>query len=133
MNDLQSDKKKWKRYYVINSNWVTAWVDWIVGNKANAPHPGPVNNEELAEVLCRPDGGAPNEKNFYNINKPLFYFFTAMYGGGPAIIENKAFDSIECQHITMIKSREDFEEAKQSARYSEHRSQQSRYRRQESP
>jgi len=29
MDDLQSDKKKWNRYYAISSGWVSDWLEYV--------------------------------------------------------------------------------------------------------
>jgi hypothetical protein len=29
MDELQSDKKKWNRYYAIGSGWVSDWLEYV--------------------------------------------------------------------------------------------------------
>ena len=41
----------------------------------------------------RKDGEAQAE--YFNVSKPLFYFFYSIYGGGPAIVKNDHYQKIE--------------------------------------
>ena len=54
-------------------------------------HPGPVDNQDLAERLVNFDDVKDTNTGYYQISKPLFYFFVSQYGGGPAIISNSLF------------------------------------------
>ena len=52
MEALQSDKKKWKRYYAISTDWISRWLAYVEGDSENAvDHPGPINNDSIMEYM----------------------------------------------------------------------------------
>lgn len=66
-------------------------------DKSDVLPPGPLDNREIEKLLIiKEDDYLESEafetnKDFYNVSKPLFYFFQSTYGGGPAIINNALF------------------------------------------
>ena len=51
-----------------------------------------------------PKGNRNSEKGFYNINKHLYFFFIALYGGGPSIVKNENWHHIEPHFYPMATS-----------------------------
>jgi len=59
--------------------------------------PGPIDNKDIERKLIEEqeyylDSEAfKKNQDFYNVSKPLFYFFQSLYGGGPVIINNSVY------------------------------------------
>ena len=92
MDNLQVDKKGWLRYYAINAQWVSSWLDYVQSDsKENAVHPGPIRNDVLLPQLLSlksTQDSAQYKTEFYTVSKHLFYFFHSIYGGGPILVAN---------------------------------------------
>ena len=99
MESLQSDKKKWKRYYAISTDWITRWLAYVEADSENAAeHPGPIDNDTIMEYMCGLRNGQSSRnqrEQYYNISKHLFYFLASLYGGGPAIVQSQQWEQIE--------------------------------------
>ena len=50
-----------------------------------------------------------NTEEYYSVSKPLYYFFTCTYGGGPAIVVNSLFNTSLVQPSLNILSEEEKE------------------------
>lgn len=82
-------------YYCVETKWIEQWLAYVFKNdKGDMPHPGPMTNRELAKKLLASTDQDRNRPEFYIISKPLFYMIQALYGGGPAIIDNKIFERV---------------------------------------
>ena len=115
MDQLQSDGKAWQRYYAISSDWVQAWLAYVQANdKSTAKNPGPIDNGKLTQTLLkqRDNKEGQNSTLYYSVSKHLFYYFHALYGGGPALVQNSFWQSLEVQYSPMQEG-EPIEETKQ--------------------
>ena len=65
------------------------------------------------------EAAAAQQSKYYTINKHLFHYFIALYGGGPALVQNQIYKQVECAIMPMRAENEayDGEESKSSARY----------------
>lgn len=102
MNSHQNASREDNRYYAIEASWVQHWLNFVEGKdyftnkKVNVPPPGPIQNEALEQVLTNlKEGESIEAERFFLVNKNLFYFFHMIYGGGPAIVNNKIFAQFE--------------------------------------
>ena len=53
--------------------------------------PGPVDNRSFKKYLMKVQKSVNEieDSDFYEISKPLFYYFISSFGGGPAITTNE--------------------------------------------
>ena len=78
---------------MIPKPWVLAWQKWIeLGSAEGAHNPGSIDNREVKKYLFRQNREV-NEDNeiFFSVSKPLWHYFIACFGGGPAVCLNKYF------------------------------------------
>lgn len=100
MDELQSDRKKWCRYYGISSAWVQRWLEYVQQEAgANVSPPGPIDNTPLIKtlVMARENDQSAGKSMFYNVNKHLYMYFVALYGGGPALVQIDLYKRHELQ------------------------------------
>lgn len=99
MDSLQGASKKWKRYYAISTDWISSWLRYAESaDKSDSNHPGPVDNDNIMRSLCSMEEGEERKDpraEFYSISKHLFYFFVALYGGGPAVVLRESWELYE--------------------------------------
>ena len=77
---------------------MTKWLTYCEAeDRTDLEPPGPVNNEHIMRELCRLQRGEEKRDNaqYYSVSKHLFYFFVALYGGGPVVVPNDQWKAVE--------------------------------------
>jgi len=75
---------------VISTSWIEEWIEFL---KKEGPAPSIIDNRRLEIDLVTLDNKAnlEKDKDFFMINKQLWDFLMAIYGGGPTIVINEEF------------------------------------------
>jgi len=64
------------------------------------------------------DDSSSTSPHFYSVSKHLFYYFVALYGGGPVLVQYAQYKAHEEVYIECRSDKESYdEEVKESARY----------------
>lgn len=65
------------------------WTKWVeFGSSKGGPKPGPIDNRALKKTLIRKKSSDGDNDDYYTLSKPLFMYFSKLFGGGPAVVTN---------------------------------------------